>query len=136
MSLTPNKPFAGQVCLVTGATRGIGRAIARMLLMEGAGVAICGRSQEAVDQAVSELRAETAGKVEGKAADVKHYDQVAELFRFVDSHLGQLDVLVNNAGVGIFRPISELTVEDWKTTVETNLYGVFHATREALYRFG
>jgi NADP-dependent 3-hydroxy acid dehydrogenase YdfG len=107
-----------------------------MLLMEGAGVTICGRSQAAVDQAVSELRSETGGKVEGKAADVKNYDQVAELFRFVDSHFGTLDVLVNNAGVGIFRPISELTLEDWKTTVETNLYGVFHATREALYRFG
>ena len=136
MNPTSNKPFDGQVCLVTGATRGIGRAIARMLAMEGASVAICGCRQDAVDQAVSEIRAETAGKVEGKAADVKHYDQVAELFQFVDSHLGQLDVLVNNAGVGIFRPISELTVEDWKTTVETNLYGVFHTTREALYRFG
>ncbi len=107
-----------------------------MLLVEGASVAICGREQDAVDQAVSELRSETSGKVEGKAADVKHYDQVAELFQFVDSRFGGLDVLVNNAGVVIFRPISELTVEDWKTTVETNLYGVFYATREALYRFG
>jgi 3-oxoacyl-[acyl-carrier protein] reductase len=107
-----------------------------MLLTEGATVAICGRDVGAVEQAVAELAAETGGKVKGKAADVREHEQVGDLFRFVDAELGGLDVLVNNAGVGIFRPIAELSIEDWKRTVETNLYGVFYASREALFRFG
>jgi 3-oxoacyl-[acyl-carrier protein] reductase len=125
-----------QVCLVTGGTRGIGRAIAKMLLLEGAAVAICGQRQETVDLAVAELRSETAGKVKGKAADVKNHEQVGELFRFVDAELGRLDVLVNNAGIGIFRHVRELSLDEWKHTLETNLYGAFYCSREALFRFG
>lgn len=135
MDSNQTKTLTGRICLVTGATRGIGRAIARMLALEGAHVTICGRRQDSVDQAVAELVGETGGKVEGKAADVRDSDQLDELFRFIDNRWGGLDVLVNNAGVGIFRPVSELSIEEWKATVETNLYGVFYATREALVRF-
>ena len=124
------------VCLVTGATRGIGRAIASMLLQEGASVAICGRRQEAVDEAVNTLRTETGGKVAGKAADVRNYEQVGALFQFIDESFGGLDVLVNNAGVGVFRSITELSIQDWQYTIETNLSGVFYCSREALFRFG
>jgi len=129
------KPLSNKVCLVTGGTRGIGRAIAKMLLSEGADVAICGQRQESVDRAVAELAAETAGKVKGKAADVKNEEEVGELFRFVDAEFGALDVLVNNAGVGIFRHVRELSVEEWKRTIETNLYGAFYCSRESLFRF-
>jgi NAD(P)-dependent dehydrogenase (short-subunit alcohol dehydrogenase family) len=129
------KPLSQQVCLVTGGTRGIGRAIAKMLLLEGAAVAICGQRQETVDRAVAELAAETAGKVKGKAADVRSHEQVAELFRFVDAEFGALDVLVNNAGIGIFRHVRELSLDEWKHTLETNLYGAFYCSREALFRF-
>src|SRR5437016_1546692 len=115
-----------QVCLVTGGTRGIGRAIAKLLLLEGAAVAICGQRQETVDRAIAELEAETGGKVKGKAADVRSYEQVVELFRFVDAELGGLDVLVNNAGVGIFRHVRELSLDEWKRTIETNLHGAFY----------
>jgi 3-oxoacyl-[acyl-carrier protein] reductase len=135
MNPSTNKPFAGQNCLVTGATRGIGRAIAKMLLTEGAQVAICGRRQEIVDKAVQELAQETGGKVEGKAADVRDYDQVRELFGFIDERFGGVDILVNNAGVGVFRPVSELSIDEWKFTLETNLYGAFYATHEVLHRF-
>src|SRR5690349_1065657 len=96
--------LSGKVALVTGGTRGIGRAIANMLLMEGAAVAICGRRQETVDAAVLDLAAQTAGKVKGKAADVSKHEEVEALFRFVDAEFGRLDVLVNNAGIGVFRP--------------------------------
>ena len=130
------KPLKEQVCLVTGGTRGIGRAIAKMLLQEGAAVAICGQRQETVDRAVAELSAETAGKVSGKAADVRSHEQVAELFRFVDAEFGALGVLVNNAGIGIFRHVRELSLDEWKYTLETNLYGAFYCSREALFRFG
>lgn len=125
-----------KVCLVTGGTRGIGRAIAKILLLDGADVAICGQRQESVDRAVAELAAETAGKVRGKAADVRNDEQVAELFRFVDAELGSLDALVNNAGVGVFKSVGELSIDEWKRTMETNLYGAFYCSREALFRFG
>ena len=130
------KPLSEQVCLITGGTRGIGRAIAKSLLLEGAAVAICGQRQETVDRAVAELAVETAGKVKGKAADVKSHEEVAELFRFVDAEFGALDVLVNNAGIGIFRHARELSLDEWKRTLETNLYGAFYCSREALFRFG
>jgi len=106
-----------------------------MLLEEGATVAICGRRQEAVDKTVAELESETGGKVKGKAADVRTCDEVGSLFKFIDSELGRLNVLVNNAGVGLFRPVSELSVEDWHNVIDTNLTGVFYCCREALFRF-
>ena len=106
-----------------------------MLLLEGAAVAICGQRQDSVDRAVAELAEETAGKVKGKAADVRNHEDVAELFRFVDAGFGRLDVLVNNAGVGIFRHVRELSLDEWKRTLETNLYGAFYCSREALFRF-
>jgi 3-oxoacyl-[acyl-carrier protein] reductase len=130
------KTLTDQVCLVTGGTRGIGRAITKMLLQEGAAVAICGRRQEDVEKAVAELAAETGGKVKGKAADVRKHEDVSELFRFVDAQMGGLDVLVNNAGIGVFRPVTELSIEEWKQTVETNLHGAFYCSREALFRLG
>src|ERR1700689_3517914 len=129
------KPLSEQVCLVTGGTRGIGRAIAKMLLLEGAAVAICGQRQESVDRAVAELASETGGKVKGKVADVRNHEHVAELFRFVDAEFGALDVLVNNAGVGLFRHARETSINEWKRTLETNLYGAFYCSREALFRF-
>ncbi len=128
--------LTGKICLVTGATRGIGRAVAKTLLERGAHVAICGRAQDAVDSTVAELMRDTGGKVVGKAADVRKHEEVGELFRFVDARLGGLDVLVNNAGVGVFRPISELSIQDWQYTIDTNLSGVFYCTKEAVARFG
>jgi NADP-dependent 3-hydroxy acid dehydrogenase YdfG len=107
-----------------------------MLLIEGAAVTICGRRQEDVAQAVAELEAETGGKVKGKAADVRSYEEVAELFQFAEAQFGGLDVLVNNAGVGVFRTVTELSIDEWKQTVETNLHGVFYCSREALFRLG
>ncbi len=106
-----------------------------MLLLEGAEVAICGLRQESVGKAVSELAEETGGKVAGKAADVKDHEQVGALFQFVDTRFGGLDVLVNNAGVGVFRPVCDLTLDEWRSTLDTNLSGAFYCSREALFRF-
>jgi 3-oxoacyl-[acyl-carrier protein] reductase len=129
------KIFDKKVCLVTGGSRGIGKAIARMLVEEGCSVAICGRRQDSVDTAVASLGAGAAGKVAGKAADVRSSEDVRALFQFVDAQFGGLDVLVNNAGVGVFRSISDLSIQDWQNTIETNLTGVFYCCREALFRF-
>ncbi len=129
------KALAGKIGLVTGGTRGIGRAIAKMLLTEGAAVAICSRRQEDVDGTVRELAAETGGKVDGKAADVSNHEDVGSLFQFIDARFGGLDVLVNNAGVGVFRHVRELSLEEWRTTIGTNLSGAFYCSRESLFRF-
>ena len=106
-----------------------------MFLSNKASVVICARDQSAVDHAAAELASETGGKVAGKAADVRDYGQVQALFEFADRQFGALDVLVNNAGVGLFAPISQLSPEDWQRVIETNLNGAFFCSREALARF-
>jgi NAD(P)-dependent dehydrogenase (short-subunit alcohol dehydrogenase family) len=120
-----------KVAVVTGGTRGIGRAVVESLLREGAAVAFCGRTEEAVSQTVSEIGTD---RVAGMAADMRDPAKITEFFQFVDRTFGGLDVLVNNAGVGIFRPVGELSYEEWKTVIDTNLTGVFWCSREALPR--
>jgi NAD(P)-dependent dehydrogenase (short-subunit alcohol dehydrogenase family) len=126
--------LAGQRAVVTGGTRGIGRAIAEALLREGAQVAICGRSEASVAQAVEEMARAGGGRVVGQAADVGRPEQVQAFFRVVDEALGGLDILVNNAGIGLFRPLAELSVADWQRTIDTNLSGAFYCAREAMPR--
>ena len=118
--------------IVTGGNRGIGRAIAEALLREGAVVTICGRTHESVERTVRELGG--APKVFGRAVDVSDANMVADLFKFADESMGGLDILVNNAGIGIFRPVGELTIQDWQNTLDTNLTGVFYCCREAVPR--
>jgi 3-oxoacyl-[acyl-carrier protein] reductase len=127
--------FLGQRnAIVTGATRGIGLAIARALADAGASVAICGRNQSDVDRVARELSQETNSKVVGKAADVSDSSQVSGFFHFVDNALGGLDILVNNAGIGTFRSTAELSIDDWSRVIDTNLSGVFYCCHEALPR--
>lgn len=128
--------LSGKRALVTGASKGIGFAIARALGFSGADVVICARNQKQLDHAVSELSQHNAGcKVAGRTADISHREDVASLFEFVDRELGGLDILVNNAGVGIFRAAGELSVEEWDRVIGTNLTGAFYCTHEALQRF-
>ena len=126
--------LAGKNALVTGGTRGIGLAVAEALLGAGASVAVCGRSEQTVRTAVSQLTNKTKGKVVGKVADVRSNAEVSDLFTMLDHDLGGLDILVNNAGVGVFKSTAELSVEDWQKTLETNLSGAFYCCREALPR--
>ena len=129
-----NTFLAGKHALVTGGPRGIGFAIAEALLGAGAGVAVCGRNQEGVKSAVSQLTKKAKSKVLGKVADVRRNTEVADLFTLIDREMGGLDVLVNNAGVGVFKSTADLSVDDWQKTIETNLSGVFYCCREALPR--
>ncbi|HWR54161.1 MAG TPA: SDR family oxidoreductase [Bryobacteraceae bacterium] len=129
-----NKCLDGKLAVVTGGTRGIGRAIAQALMDEGAGVAICGRSDEACRRAVDEL-VSSGGLCIAKACDVSNPEQVAAFFDWADKHLGGLDILINNAGVGLFKPVGEMTVEEWHSVIDTNLNGTFYCSRQALSRF-
>ena len=126
--------LSGKIAIVTGGTRGIGRAIAELLLREGASVAICGRTQESTRSAVAELM--PLGKVFGHPADISDATQVSNFFRAVDGELGSLDILVNNAGRGVFRKVGQMTAEDWHANIGLNLTGAFYCCREALMRFG
>jgi NAD(P)-dependent dehydrogenase (short-subunit alcohol dehydrogenase family) len=117
--------------LVTGATHGIGRATAFALGRAGYRVGVCARTAAKVESLVAELRA--AGiEAAGRAADVADPVQVTSVVEHVSKALGEIGVLVNNAGVLIARPIEELTLEDWDATMATNLRGLFLMTRAVL----
>jgi NAD(P)-dependent dehydrogenase (short-subunit alcohol dehydrogenase family) len=117
--------------LVTGATHGIGRATAFALGRAGYRVGVCARTAAGVESLVAELRA--AGiESAGRAADVADPVQVASAVEHVSQVLGEIGVLVNNAGILIARPIEELTLEDWDATMATNLRGLFLMTRAVL----
>src|SRR5512132_1345981 len=102
------KILSGKIAVVTGGTRGIGRAIAERLAREGASVAICGRSREGVERAIQEMYAQSGGELMGEQADVSNAQDVERLFQRVDERFGGLDLLINNAGVGIFRSAADL----------------------------
>lgn len=121
--------------LVTGGTRGIGLAIARSLLESGADVTICGRTQRSVDTALAELRKNAApgwGSIDGVPTDVSHWDEVAALIAKISAKWSKLDILVCNAGLGVFKPVAELTPEDWHKVIDLNLSGVFYCCHAAL----
>ena len=116
---------------VTGATQGIGRATAFALGRAGYRVGVCARTASKVEAIVSELRAEGI-EAAGAAADVADPEQVRHSVALVVAQLGEIGVLVNNAGVLIARPFEELTLEDWDVTIATNLRSLYLVTREVL----
>lgn len=124
----------GKTALVTGGTRGIGYAVALTLGRAGADVLICGRDAGGVEQALTRLREEAggAGKFEGVAADVSKWNEVSSLFQVAKQKWNKLDVLVNNAGVGIFKPVAELTPEDWHKVIDLSLSGLYYCCHAAL----
>ena len=119
------------VALVTGATAGIGRATAFALGRAGYRVGVCARTAGRVDALVAELRAEGIAAA-GRAADVGEPEAVTALVKAVTAELGSVDTLINNAGIAIFRPLTELSVEEWDATMATNLRSLFLVTRAVL----
>jgi 3-oxoacyl-[acyl-carrier protein] reductase len=122
----------GKSAIVTGSTKGIGRAIAEVLVREGMNVCISARKADEVEQAVSEIGDAGEGQVTGVVCDVRDYDEVKALFEHTVAEFGGLDVLVNNAGIGIFGRAEETSPEDFRAVLETNLFGVFYCCREAI----
>ena len=126
--LNKNTPLAGKVALVTGGSRGIGRAIAMKLASLGADVAICGRDAAKLEEAAAALRA-FGGRAESFRADVTKANEVAELVRNVEAKMAPIKILVNNAGMGLFGPVHEKTEEEWDRLMNTNLKSVFLVSR-------
>jgi len=122
----------GKAAIVTGGTKGIGRAIAEALVREGASVCISARHDDEVLRAVTELSDAGEGTVTGAVCDVRDYEEVRALIEHAAAELGGVDILVNNAGIGIFGPVEELSPEDFRAVLETNLFGVFYCCREAI----
>ena len=120
----------GKVAVVTGGTRGIGRAIAEALLDAGASVAICSRNETDVRRAGEEMGPK--GQVVGRACNVSRLEEVEVFFAFVEETFGRLDFLINNAGVGGFAPVAEMNPEQWREIIDTNLSGPFYCSREAI----
>lgn len=120
----------GKVAVVTGASRGIGRAIAVALAEAGAAVAVSGRAREDLERTAARVR-ETGRRALVVPADVTRYAEVEALVARCLGDLGGLDILVNNSGIAHIRPLAETSLEDWRSTIDTNLTGVFHGCRAA-----
>lgn len=123
--------LSGRLCVVSGATEGIGRAIAFALGRSHAVVAICARTASAVEQTVAELR-EAGIDAIGRPCDVSDPAAVAAFAGFVEQERGNAAVLVNNAGIGRFGPIEQLTPDDWDLVMGVNVRSLFLMTRAFL----
>jgi len=123
-----NRPLDGASALVTGGSRGIGRALALRLAALGARVAICGRAPSALDETLAALR-ELGPTAHAQVADVTQSAQVAALVRDAESAIGPISILINNAGVGLFAPVQQQSEAEWDTVLDTNLKSVFLVSR-------
>lgn len=115
-----------KIAIVTGGTRGIGFAIVKAFLAEGATVVLCGSRQETVDKALAQLPGE---KVEGICPDLTSYESVKAAFDAVEKKYGRIDILVNNAGVSAAEPFTTYTAEMFQKTMSLNVDAVFNCTR-------
>ena len=121
-------PLANKTALVTGGSRGIGRAIAMRLAELGAGVAICGRDSEKL-RATAEALRRLAGRALWQTADVTRAGEVEKLVSATELKLGPIGILINNAGIGLFGPAHEKSEEEWDRVLSTNLKSVFLVSR-------
>jgi NAD(P)-dependent dehydrogenase (short-subunit alcohol dehydrogenase family) len=118
--------------IVTGSTRGIGLAIAKALLAAGDRVLITGRSASRVEAAVADLSQQFGDRVVGSVLDVRDRQSVERVVGDAVARFGGLDVVVNNAGVGLFRSVETTSDADWAEVFDTNVRGVFLVTRAAI----
>jgi NAD(P)-dependent dehydrogenase (short-subunit alcohol dehydrogenase family) len=120
-----------KVAIVTGASSGIGQAIAKAYAAEGARVVLAARSADKVEALAAELRG-LGQRALAVATDISAEDQVVKLFARTAEEFGRLDILVNNAGTNAVAPTDELSLADWNRVIGTNLTGAFLCTRQAL----
>ncbi len=126
----PDFRLDGQVAVVTGASKGIGRDLAKALADAGASVAVAARDLDALEELADEIRAD-GGQAMAVALDVREVGQISEAFAKVREHFGSIDVLVNNAGLGANHPAEDVTEADWDDMMDVNLRGLFFACQAA-----
>jgi len=114
----------GQIAIITGAAHGMGEAVAKTYAAEGAAVGLIDRQGEALQKVVADIQA-VGGKAIGQVADVRDLAALQRAVEAIESTLGPADILVNCAGLGIYKPFTDLTEEDWDTTFDVNAKGTF-----------
>jgi len=126
--MNTQRPLDGKVALITGASRGIGLAIARSLARMGARLSLCARDLKRLEKASSELQRDGASVV-AVPADIRRTTEIASLVQKTEQSLGPIEILVNNAGIGYFAPIQEASEANWDAVLDTNLKAVFLLTK-------
>ena len=121
--------------IVTGAYGGIGMAVVRRLLQDGAKVMLAGHHQDKLDAAVAQLAKEfDPARIDGVACDVAHEDQVVAAVEATLARFGTWDIMVNNAGLMAFKPIEEQTAQDWQSVLGVDLMGAFFFIKQAFLK--
>ena len=119
-----NQTLKGRIALVTGASRGLGKAMAVALASEGAGVALVSRGEAELNQVAAEIKA-AGGVAAVFPADVASEEQVLQTESRVRARLGKVSILINNAGLNVRKSVTDLTPEDWRRVIETNVSSAF-----------
>jgi NAD(P)-dependent dehydrogenase (short-subunit alcohol dehydrogenase family) len=132
MASWPEKKLAGKVALITGGSRGIGKAVAAAYAREGAAVFLCGRNNADIKKAVAEIES-AGGRASGYAGDVGKIEDVRRIVQSTIAQFGSIEVLVNNASLlGPRVPIADYPVEAWEEVLRVNLTGIFLMSQEVV----
>ncbi len=132
MSTSSYQPFAGRVALVTGGSRGIGRAIAALLTQRGASVALADRNQEDAEITAKELATQTGQTVRAYPVDVASYEQVQAMSQKVVEDFGKIDILINNAGITRDDLLMRMKESDWDDVINVNLKGAWNCSKAVI----
>ncbi|UCE17974.1 MAG: SDR family oxidoreductase [Gemmatimonadota bacterium] len=124
-------PMEGKIAIVTGAGKGIGREICLLFAEKGAKIVAAARTQSDIEELVGQIESQ-GGEALAVATDIRRRDEADRLISSALDRFGGIDVLVNNAGVGAFANVVDLSDADWNSQIETNLTGMFFCTRAAL----
>jgi len=133
-----DRPLDGKIALVTGASRGIGLAIARRMASMGARVSLCGRNAKQLESAANECR-RTGSEAIAIEADVTRPADLDNLVTTTQRSLGPIEILINNSGIGYFAPVQDADTSKWDSVLDTNLKAVFllsHAVAPGMIRMG
>ncbi|UPQ76624.1 MULTISPECIES: SDR family oxidoreductase [Chryseobacterium] len=120
-----------KVAYITGGTKGIGFGIAKVLLENGVSVAFSGRKRDDVEKAEQELK-KYSENVLGIVSDVRSLESEEEAVKYAVEKFGKLDFVIANAGLGVFKPVDQLSAEEWNDMIETNLTGVFYTLKASV----